>query len=133
MNIIELTRQLGAAIQKDESYILLQNAKEANDKDAGLQELIGDFNLVRLSLDNALAAKDSEDKVKECNDSLKEIYTKIMQNPVMIAYNAAKSNLDDLMNHITGILNLCAAGENPATAEIDSGCSGSCSSCEGCH
>ena len=43
MNVIELTRELGKALQQDERYIAYHAAKLANDNDADLQNLIGDF------------------------------------------------------------------------------------------
>ena len=50
MDIIELARQLGAAIQKEDAYVAYRAAKEANDADEKLQALIGEFNLQRMSL-----------------------------------------------------------------------------------
>ena len=47
MDVIEITRQLGKAIQADERYIDYVNAKSRNDEDKELQELIGEFNLIR--------------------------------------------------------------------------------------
>ena len=50
MDIIELARQLGAAIQKEDAYVAYRAAKEANDADEKLQALIGAVNLQRMSL-----------------------------------------------------------------------------------
>ena len=52
MDIIEAARNLGAAIQQDERYKKYIEAKKANDADEELQELIGEFNLARMSVDN---------------------------------------------------------------------------------
>ena len=46
MDIIELTRALGAAIQETEEYKRFMSAKEKNDNDEALQKQIGDFNLL---------------------------------------------------------------------------------------
>ena len=51
MDIIELTRQLGAAIQQTEEYKRFMTAKEKNDNDSQLQKQIGDFNLLKMQLD----------------------------------------------------------------------------------
>ncbi len=134
MKILEITRQLGAAIQADETYKKFYEAKAACDNDAALQEAIGRFNLERMNLDNELAKEEKDnDKITELNESLRKTYGEVMMNPSMTAYNEAKSQLDVIVNQINGIIELCLNGEDPATCEPHSGCSGSCSTCGGCH
>ena len=50
MDIIEMARELGAALQKSDEYTAYNVAKNAADGDAELQGMIGDFNLKKLSL-----------------------------------------------------------------------------------
>ena len=45
MTVIELTRQLGAAIQQDVRYKAYEEARKANEADNALNELIGKINL----------------------------------------------------------------------------------------
>ena len=52
MDIIELTREIGRQLQKDERYLAMRAASEACDGDAVLQNLIGDFNLKRMAINN---------------------------------------------------------------------------------
>lgn len=134
MDILDLTRQLGAAIQAEEAYIAFAAAKKANDEDTELQTQIGEFNLVRMSLDKEISAEERNDaKIDELNGKLRDLYSKIMTNHSMIAYNEAKSKLDVLVNQVNAIITKCINGEDPATCNPSSGCSGSCSSCSGCH
>lgn len=134
MEIIEITRQLGAAIQADDAYKKFYEAKTACDNDAVLQEAIGRFNLERMSLDNELAKEEKDnDKIAGLNESLRKTYGEVMMNPSMTAYNAAKAELDAIVNQINAIIELCLNGEDPATCEPHSGCSGSCATCGGCH
>lgn len=133
MDIIKLARQLGAEIQKDERYIALQKATEANDNNEELQNQIGEFNLTKAELDRVLSAAEvNQDEVNKLNVKLGDIYKEIMANPIMNEYNEARVALDALLNEITGILMLCANGADPETCEPSS-CSGNCSSCGGCH
>ena len=75
MDVIEITRKLGAAIQQDERYINYAKAKLANDNDENLQKNIGEFNLIRMQLDNELSAEErNEDKIKELNEQLRMTY-----------------------------------------------------------
>ncbi len=134
MDIIDLTRKLGKLIQEDERYIKLQITQQNSDNDAELQKLIGDFNLKRMSI-NTEASKDERDenKIKKLNDELRELYSEIMQNETMIAYNEAKQEFDVLLNRINSIIIQSAQGEDPETADYQESCSGSCSSCSGCN
>ena len=135
MDIIDLTRQLGAAIQADPTYIAYALAKEQNDKDEALQALIGEFNLQRMSLNQELQkeeAEKSQSKIESLNTSLQELYGKIMENESMSRFNDAKTALDEVVSRVNSILLMCINGEDPATCE-PSNCSGSCSTCGGCH
>lgn len=134
MTVKEATRALGAAIQQDERYIAYIKAALANDKDEELQAKIGEFNLVRMSLDKALSDENKDEaKVQELNEQLRNLYTEIMNGERMTEYNAAKAKLDTLMNEVNSIIAQCVDGADPETVEPQTQCSGSCSTCGGCH
>ena len=134
MDIIEMTRKLGVEIQKEEVFKNYIKAKAANDNDVELQDMIGQFNVIRMQLDQALSSDEkNEEQVKNLNMQLKEVYTAIMGRETMMNYNIAKGELDSLVNQINAIITLTVNGEDPLTCDISSGCSGSCSSCSGCH
>ena len=134
MNAIELTRQLGKAIQEDPRYKAYNEARERNDADEELQKLIGEFNMGRMQLNREMSKSDKDqDKISEMNTKIRGIYADIMRNENMARFNDAKSEFDGLMIEINGILQLCANGEDPETCEPKSNCTGSCSTCGGCH
>ncbi len=134
MDVIEVTRQLGHAIQKDERFVRYAKARLANDADVDLQNAIGEFNIKRMELEKAVSdeAKD-EVLVKKLNEELRESYGNIMANPSMVEYNTAKAMLDQMVNEINTIISKCLDGEDPATCEVSDGCTGSCATCGGCH
>jgi len=134
MSVIESVRELGKAIQQDERFIRYAKAKLANDSDAELQAAIGEFNIARMNLETE-SSKDERDEeaVKKLNEELREIYGKIMSNPVMVEFNTAKVGLDQMMGEINVIIGKCLDGEDPETCTAESGCTGSCSTCGGCH
>ena len=135
MNVIELTRELGKALQADERYAAYHAAREANDADAELQQLISDFNMGRTALNQEMskAEKDAE-KIAKINEEVRGLYGKIMGNVNMVAYNNAKATMDELLNEVNTIIALCANGEDPDTCEVPKhSCSGSCATCGGCH
>ena len=135
MEILELARKIGAALQNDERYKTYVEAQADCDNDASLQEVIGKFNLERMNLDAELAKDDKDqDKINELNGSLRNTYGEVMMHPAMVEYNKAKTDLDSIVNQINGIIGLCLNGEDPETCELpESDCGGSCSSCSGCH
>ena len=136
MDIIELARELGKAIQQEQAFINMRVACQQSDEDEELQNMIGEFNLKRMAINNEVQKEDrSEETLKKYDDELRAIYAEIMQNPHMAAYNAAKNELDALVQRVTNIITMSADGEDPDSCDCDScGCTGSCASCGGgCH
>ncbi len=134
MDVIEVTRELGKAIQKDERFVRYAKARLQNDSDPDLQNAIGEFNIKRMELEKAIGeeAKD-EVLVKKLNEELRELYGNIMANPAMVEYNTAKTMVDQMVNEINTIISKCLDGEDPETCEAHDACTGSCATCGGCH
>ena len=134
MDLIKQAREMGKMIQASEEYAKLKKAQEANDNDVELQDLIGKFNLKRMELNNLLAKDEKdEEKLGKMNNELRELYQQVMSNVNMAAYNEAKNGMDMLMNQINAILVMSVNGEDPETCDPTSSCTGSCSTCGGCH
>ena len=74
-----------------------------------------------------------EKLIKELNEKLREIYTAVMSSKTMLEYNTAKAEVDAMLNDINSIIMQCVEGEDPMTAEPHTACTGSCSTCGGCH
>ncbi|MBQ7107023.1 MAG: YlbF family regulator [Clostridia bacterium] len=133
MDVMTAVRQLGAAIQEDEAYARFHQVIKENDENKELQEKIGEFNILRMNLDNELSLEEkNEEKIKEMNEKLRALYGEVMAHPAMVAYNEAKQGLDKLLNDVNNIITMCVQGADPATCE-PSACTGSCSTCGGCH
>ena len=135
MDVIELARELGKAIQQDERFLAMQIARQNSDNDDELQQLIGEFNLKRMAINNE-AAKENRDeaKLQQLNSELRETYAKVMQNKNMNAYNEAKELMDNMLKRINAIISISAEGGDPEIADLtEDTCGCSCSSCAGCH
>ena len=133
MDIMEMTRELGKALQADDRYIAYNLAKQVNDNDTELQQQITDFDRMRNELNAELCKENKDtDKIKELDEGIKDNYKKIMSNKNMIVYTAAQGVLEALVNNINQIITLCANGEDPETCQPSQGCSGSCETCGGC-
>jgi len=137
MDAIKAARELGKAIQADERFKAYAEAKAANDNDAELQKLIGEFNLKRQNVQYEMqkpdAEKDSE-KLQKLNREMQECYGNVMKNVNMANFVVVKGALDKLLEDVNMIISMCCEGEDPDTCEpMAHGCSGSCSTCGGCH
>mgnify|MGYP000995707957 CR=1 FL=1 len=135
MDIINLAREIGKEIQKDERYLKMRIALQSANEDADLQDLIGRYNLQRLSLQDELRKPDrDEDKVKSFQQELNGLYDSVMKHPKMAAYNEASRDFNLLMRRVNAILSQSAEGMDPETADYsESACGGDCASCAGCH
>ena len=137
MTVIELTRQLGAAIQQDDRYKAYEEARKANEADDALNGLIGKINLIQLNYQQEASKGEEADatKMEGFAKEFEQLYREIMLNGNMVKFEAAKTAVDDMMNEIMGILACCVDGQDPATCtpHQEHSCDGSCSSCGGCH
>lgn len=135
MDIIDMARELGKAIQKDERYLNLQLAAQNTDDDAKLQELIGQYNLKRMSLETETQKSDRDpQKMQAYHQELEGLYETIMRIPSMITYNSARTDLDSLLKRVNAIIEQSAGGGDPETADyVEHSCGGQCGSCSGCH
>ncbi len=136
-DLMEMAKQLGRELQKDERYIAFRKAEEENDKDEALQNLIGEFNLKRLDLGNEEdKAEHDEERVKKLGEEVRELYSQIMANPNMAAYQGARAQFEQMLDSINRVIAISAAGQDPDTFDpnaFSGGCSGDCSGCTGCH
>ena len=133
MDVIAKVRELGKAIQKDERFIRYAKARLENDGNPELQALIGEFNIIRMELDKQLSGEEKDQvTVDELNIKLRDVYGKIMASPAMVEYNTAKAELDQMVGEINTVISKCLDGEDPDTCDTVA-CTGSCSTCGGCH
>lgn len=135
-DILQLTRELGVAIQKDERYTALEQAKKKNDEDAVLQDKIGQLNILVMNFNQEMGKPDAEkdkEKIEKLNNDYAALYNEIMANENMSAYQKAQQELEALANEINSILAMSLNGEDPLTCDPHAqDCTHDCSTC-GCH
>lgn len=135
-DLMEMAKQLGRELQKDERYLAFRAASEENDKDEELQNLIGEFNLKRLDLGNEEdKAEHDEARVKALGEEVRGLYSQIMANDAMRQYQAVRAEFEQLLDGINRVIAYSAAGQDPDSfdATAAASCSGDCSACGGCH
>ena len=135
MDCIDLFKRAAMALQTDPRYLALDQARKLNDNNEELQNMIGEFNLARMDLNNEIGKSERSDaRVSELNEKVNDLYGKIMADEGMVAYNEAKKDCENLVNYIDAIINTAMNGGDPMTVqEPSASCTGSCSTCGGCH
>ena len=69
MDCIDLFKRAAVALQTDSRYLVLDQTRKANDKDEELQNLIGEFNLARMDLNNEIGKSERNDaRIAELNE-----------------------------------------------------------------
>ena len=134
-DVITLARELGAALQADERYASLVQARKVNDDVEALQNLIGEFNMIMLKAQQESEKEDKDEaKMQAYNEQYVEAYKKIMDNENMRAYQSAQSALEAVVNQVNGIIAMSLNGEDPMTCDPEAAnCTHDCSTCGGCH
>ncbi len=134
MTTLEMFIEAAKALQKDPVYLRLDTIRNENEADEALVNSVNKFNAARAELTAMMSGGEPDDKAKiaDLNNSVRNLYTEIMENKGMVAYNEAKEELDVLLTHVQAVINAAVSGEDPATAEPPVDCAGSCSSCSGC-
>ena len=122
MDCIDLFKKAAAAMQTDPRYLELDAARR-------------EFNLKRLDLNNESAKPEPDTAhVAELNQQVNDLYTQIMSSEGMVRYNTAKKECEAMVSHIDAIINTAMNGGDPMTVQAPTGgCTGSCSTCGGCH
>ena len=135
MTVEEAVRALGRSLQADCRYVRYVKAKETNDADEGLQEQMNSFQLKRMNYQHEYQKESPDaDKLKAWETELDSMYNTILAHPGMVEFQAAKLELDAMMQEVDAIISLCLNGEDPDTCHPSlNGCSGNCASCGGCH
>ena len=78
MDCIDLFKRAAVALQTDPRYLALDQARKANDNDENLQNLIGEFNLARMDLNNEIGKPErSDERIAELNQKVNDLYGKI--------------------------------------------------------
>ena len=99
MDCIDLFKRAAMALQTDSRYLALDQARKMNDSDEELQNMIGEFNLARMDLNNEIGKTERNDaRIAELNEKVNALYGQIMNDEGKVAYNEAKRECELLVN-----------------------------------
>ena len=134
-HLLAMAIDLAVQLQADPRCEAVKAAAAAADADEALQNMISEFNLKRIAINNEEskpAEEQSAEKLRDLNTELRSIYASVMANEHMMAYQNAQGELETLVNKMHLAINLAAQGQDPNQAAQE-GCTGNCGTCGGCH
>jgi len=126
--ILELAKQLGMMIAESDEAKALKEAEERHMEDPEAQALMTNYS-IRCEQLSEEANKEgiTKEEYEKINLDAQAEFIKISQNETIKNYLEANQNFSQLINKVNGIIAHFVRGEESG------GCSGSCSSCSGCH
>ena len=128
MDIFELAAQLGKALKEDERLVKLEEAKKAYENDKELQKYMVEYEVQQKALQQELTKEELDTMfIDIIQKRIDELYKLIMEHSVFQQLNEAQAEVNELMNAVNSTITFNITGEKPSS------CTGSCSSCGGCH
>ena len=126
--IFEKARELGQAIVESEEYKALKKAEQEQEQDSEALQLLQDYSAVRTKLAEEINKGDvGEERMAQIREELESAYEKMTTNDHITAYINAQRTFQAIIDQMNSIISFHITGKIPG------GCSGSCSSCGGCH
>ena len=128
MEIFELAAELGKALKNDERLVKLEAAKKAYENEPELQKCLVEYEVQQKAMQHEITKPERDTMfIDVIQKRIDELYKKIMEHPVFVQLNEAQAEVNELMNAVNSTITFHITGEKP------SACTGSCSSCSGCH
>lgn len=125
--IFEKAKELGEMIADSDAKKRAQTASMALLADVEASRMITEYNKKREEKTAQYADKQpTQEEIQEINDYLQQEFNKIAENKIIQEYIEASRDYELMLSQMDGIIQHYVAGE-------ENGCSGSCSSCAGCH
>lgn len=126
--ILQKAKELGIMIAESGEFEKLKIAEERQLADPEAQKLMMEYATKRDELANkASAAETTKEEFERIKDEMQKEFDKMCQNENVKAYLDASNNFSNLINQVNSIIGYFVKGGE------ESGCSGNCSSCGGCH
>ena len=126
MEIMEIAKQLGQAIKKDERIARLDEARKAYEGNSEINKLMVEYNVHQTALREEYAKDERDmDAIKAIQTRIETIYNDITTNESFVAFNAAQEAVNAFMNEVNEEITFQITGERPCTHDCST-CGGSC-------
>ena len=126
--ILEKARELGMMIAESDEFKKLKETEQAQLADPDAQQMMADYNAKREEFAQIASRDDlTKEDWEKLNMNAQAEFIKLCQNENIKNYLDANQLFQDLISKVNSIIAHFVRGDD------ESGCSGSCSSCSGCH
>lgn len=126
MEIMELAAQLGQAIKADDRITMMNEAREAYEKDEAIQKLMLEYNAQQIALAEEYKKDPVDEKIIEAIENrLEAIVAEVTSNPIFVMVNSAQEAVNKLMNEVNAEIEFQITGERPCSHDCHS-CGGGC-------
>ena len=126
--ILEKARELGMMIAESEEFKKLKETEEIQLSDATAQQMMMEYNTKREELAERASNPDlTKEDWEKLNMDAQAEFIKLCQNENIKNYLDANQCFSNLIDKVNSIIAHFVKGDD------SSACSGSCSSCKGCH
>ena len=130
-NVMEKAQELAAAIVDSEVYQRMHRADLAIEHDEAANKAIMSFMEKRQAVENLLASDDmNHDALAEAGKDMEAAEKAMNEIPSVAELQESRRAFSDMMENVNRILRLVITGEPDPE---QSGCTGSCANCSGCH
>lgn len=128
MTVYEKARELGEMLLETKEGKRLYDAKFVYKEDLEARKALTEYMQYRNILQSKVnTGSVSEEQIKDEIEKLNEIGKKARENKVVAELMDAEEEFSKIVNSVLGIL------KDTVLENEEGGCSGSCSSCGGCH
>ena len=128
--VFQKTRELGEALLHSDEYKAVKLAEDKAMANQEASEAVGRFLELRGKMEEMMSAQTKDwDEVRRITEQIDECKEKMDSIDVLNELNEARDRFSDLINQINSVLRFIVTGEMNSE---EGGCSGSCSTCNGC-
>ena len=132
MEILEQARILGKALSESEEFTKYYAAEAAFKTDDTAIALIEEYTANQEKYVEKLQAEDiTPEEMVNVKNKMAQDYNNLLKNDVIREYTQTKEAAEELLAKVNKIIKFYIVGEEEHSHE--GGCSGSCSTCGGCH
>lgn len=128
--VLNQAEMLAEAILESEEYISMRLAEQAAMRDENATQLIAAYSEKRQTIENLLAdANMDHGALAKAGQELQDVEHAIDACEVLTKMRESNDAFNAMMKKVNSIIRYVVTGEE----EQEEGCTGSCSSCSGCH
>jgi len=128
--VLNQAEMLAEAILESEEYISMRLAEQAAMRDENATQLIASYSEKRQAIESLLAdANMDHGALAKAGQELQDVERAIDECEVLNKMRATNEVFNAMMKKVNSIIRYVVTGEE----EQEEGCTGSCSSCSGCH